>query len=407
MLLASPALQDLAGTVALMALLSVAYGAVIRTDPQRWLGRSVLGALFGLAAILAMNDPVVVAPGVIVDLRTLPVALAGAFLGFEGAAVAAGLALAMRAGIGGAGMQAGCVSILAAASLGLLWARLTGAAPRRSAVAILGLALLTAVPWGSFVLPAGMRGRFVLAVWPVLVPLHALGALGVGLLLERERVLVAEARRLARAAERDPLTGLLNRRGFEAAVAEAMRPTEEGRERGGAALLVIDLDHFKRVNDTHGHAAGDAVLGAIGPRLRGALRAGDVMGRMGGEEIAVYLPAIGPTGAEDAAQRLCAVVRNARFALPDGGALPVTVSIGGAWTGGRVQLDLLLDRADAALYAAKRAGRDRCRFAAAVAAEGGPGGRPAARPRVLIGPLPPAPASCAPAPGELGRERAA
>jgi diguanylate cyclase (GGDEF)-like protein len=156
-------------------------------------------------------------------------------------------------------------------------------------------------------------------------------------------------------AYRDELTELPNRRGsarqLDVLISRARRHGQQ------LALLLIDADRFKAVNDEHGHAVGDVVLRELAARLRARVRREDVVGRWGGEEFVVALPETTPDGAAAVAESLRAAV--ARSPIEAGGvALGVTVSIGvAAWTG--QELDALVDGADRALYAAKAAGRDR------------------------------------------------
>jgi diguanylate cyclase (GGDEF)-like protein len=159
----------------------------------------------------------------------------------------------------------------------------------------------------------------------------------------------------------DPLTGCVNRRGFDRAlVREVARGDRAGSE---LALLALDIDHFKTVNDTLGHLAGDAVLREVGALLRQAARAGDVVARTGGEEFALILPDTSSAGACQLASRLCDVLRAQRYA--NGAELTVSigvVSTGTAISGHTIEIaEVLKGRADEALYAAKRAGRDRVR----------------------------------------------
>lgn len=166
-------------------------------------------------------------------------------------------------------------------------------------------------------------------------------------------VLLADARE---AANRDFLTGALSRKGFEA-VARAQL-AEAGRRGLPASLLIADLDHFKSINDTLGHAGGDAVLREFVRVTQLQLRRGDVLGRMGGEEFAVLLPATELDDARRFAERL----RNAVFAQPVATATgPCSYSISGGLAGWRPgeTLDHLSTKADAALYEAKRSGRNR------------------------------------------------
>ena len=151
------------------------------------------------------------------------------------------------------------------------------------------------------------------------------------------------------AALRDPLTGLGNRRAFQAALAAVLARAEDE-----AALLLLDLDRFKHVNDSLGHPIGDALLRLVAQRLRGSLRSGDTLVRLGGDEFAILLPRA--EGAEKLAERLVDLL--SRPYLVDGHLANIGVSIGIA----RAPADaseggMLLRRADLALYAAKAAGR--------------------------------------------------
>jgi diguanylate cyclase (GGDEF)-like protein len=155
----------------------------------------------------------------------------------------------------------------------------------------------------------------------------------------------------------DGLTGLSNRRAFEDALGrEFSRSTRYGR---AMSVLMIDVDHFKRVNDVHGHLAGDAALRQVGAALRGNIRRDDLAGRMGGEEFAVLLPEIEHADALRVAEKLRACIRERRIVY-EGASIPLSVSVGVATRSERDKQPVdLLRRADEALYAAKRAGRDR------------------------------------------------
>jgi diguanylate cyclase (GGDEF)-like protein len=166
--------------------------------------------------------------------------------------------------------------------------------------------------------------------------------------------LVESDRTHRRRSTLDPLTGLFNRNALEQRLAE-LDGEPCGFEKGQShALLLCDLDHFKRVNDELGHAAGDAVLQDIAYTMRAALRAGDSIYRIGGEEILVVLPGASETDAVAIAERLRQAVRKRR---PAG--VGVTISIGAAVSKpSTVNTEDLVARADAALYAAKANGRD-------------------------------------------------
>ena len=174
----------------------------------------------------------------------------------------------------------------------------------------------------------------------------------------RNETLVASLRRESRS---DALTGLLNRRGFEERFAvEAARSLRSGRP---LAAVALDIDHFKHVNDLHGHEMGDRVLTWLGALVAGQVRRVDIAARIGGEEFVVVLPDTSADVAQAFAQRLVDAVAGHRGTDPThhGVALelPVTISAGVATASTDATIDDLLGRADEALYAAKAAGRNR------------------------------------------------
>jgi diguanylate cyclase (GGDEF)-like protein len=181
-----------------------------------------------------------------------------------------------------------------------------------------------------------------------------------GIRLQQANARLAEQLRLhlltvEEEAATDPLTGVLNRRALDRLLA---REIERCEAQGGmVSVLALDLDHFKAVNDTHGHAVGDEALRAFARRIRGPLRQSDHLARLGGEEFIVLLPGAPVSNALEIAERLRASVAEAP--LVDVPRVAVTVSIGvAAFRPGDRGTDLLA-RADTAAYAAKRSGRDR------------------------------------------------
>lgn len=162
---------------------------------------------------------------------------------------------------------------------------------------------------------------------------------------------------LERLAATDALTGTASRRQFLKRAAEEVARSERSGE--PLALLMMDIDHFKLVNDRYGHAAGDAVLVAYASRVRDILRAPDVLGRLGGEEFAVLLPASCVGEAAGVAERIRACME--REAVEVGGKLiPVTVSVGVAeYASDAVSVEAMMIAADRCLYAAKNGGRNR------------------------------------------------
>jgi diguanylate cyclase (GGDEF)-like protein len=170
---------------------------------------------------------------------------------------------------------------------------------------------------------------------------------------------------LRKLAETDPLTNLLNRRAFMDAGTDAMRYYQRyGRT---IATLVVDIDHFKRVNDEHGHSAGDAVIRRTGELIAQTLRETDKVARFGGEEFVVLLREVTEHEAHELAERIRLIIAESRTEF-GGKELGVTVSIGCAAISGHDRdIEELIERADRALYAAKSAGRNCIRLAPGLA----------------------------------------
>ncbi|MBH1432881.1 GGDEF domain-containing protein [Stenotrophomonas maltophilia] len=174
-------------------------------------------------------------------------------------------------------------------------------------------------------------------------------------------------------ARRDPLTGLGNRRSFDESLGAAHRRAR--RQSMGLAVLMIDIDHFKRLNDTYGHPEGDRRLRAVAAILEGSLQRGDdLLARYGGEEFIASLPSSTPSHALDLGERLRAAVEHAALPAPDG---HVTISVGVAWQSSSDPSEPadLVERADQALYRAKHAGRNCVQLAPATRAGEATSGR--------------------------------
>jgi diguanylate cyclase len=166
---------------------------------------------------------------------------------------------------------------------------------------------------------------------------------------------------LCEVSSRDALTGLANRRQFELALD---RELDRVARMGEPALILIgDIDHFKRVNDTHGHLVGDQVIKAVAQALQDSVRPMDTVARLGGEEFAIVLPNCPPAFGLAVAERIRAAVERVDVFLPSGNRVNVTLSLGGAfapqWV--RSSANLWVERADRQLYRAKQAGRN-CAF---------------------------------------------
>jgi diguanylate cyclase (GGDEF)-like protein len=190
------------------------------------------------------------------------------------------------------------------------------------------------------------------------------------LVVDAIRCILKAKRSVERLAMTDDLTGLPNRRAFLLAAERALaRIDDVGRS---STLLIVDLDHFKRVNDVFGHRAGDQALQAAAQALARSVREGDFVGRLGGEEFVVLVDADDEATARRAAESARAAIAAMRVTTPNG-EIAVTASIGCSALVAEDSVSAALERADEALYAAKRAGRNQIVSLAANVSE-----RPAA-----------------------------
>lgn len=180
--------------------------------------------------------------------------------------------------------------------------------------------------------------------------------------------------RLDQLARTDTLTGLSNRRDFYERAAREMHRSK--RHEVPMAVFMLDIDHFKRINDEHGHDGGDLVLQQMAGVCESLLRNVDLLARMGGEEFAVMLPDTSAERAVEVAERLRQAVAALTVLLPSGQTVRFTASIGIAMCrGADADIDVALKRADVALYQAKAAGRNQVRVAAAEVSPAGPAHR--------------------------------
>jgi diguanylate cyclase (GGDEF)-like protein len=181
--------------------------------------------------------------------------------------------------------------------------------------------------------------------------------LGAVLAAQLARPLARKFGELSEQAETDVLTGLANRRALDARLAEEL---DRARRHGThLALVLVDVDDFKQINDLYGHQHGDEVLRALGPILRGSLRELDLAGRFGGEEFALILPGTQLPGARRVAQQIRRVLAATSIVGPSGESVKITASFGAAEFPSHPSVEALVQAADSALYEAKRTGKDR------------------------------------------------
>ncbi|PTA66639.1 diguanylate cyclase [Deinococcus arcticus] len=343
-------LINLALLVAGLFVVSLTYVQVRVTEGWAWLAARYLMAV-ATGFILIVNT-IPLAPGLLYDFRTVPVALASRRNGWL-----AGLLVALPLGayrwlLGGPGKIPACINLVLVALLAG-WGRpaFTRAPETRSAPlyarwweALQIFALANVMTFVAFTL-AGRSVVEALGVYTIYTLLSTVGMIAGHLVVQTRLKALDSAATLGQLAFTDGLTGALNRRQFDLDLPQA----------GPASyLLLLDLDHFKRVNDVHGHEAGDRVLAAMAGVVRRSVRPSDRVYRLGGEEFAVLLHECQPEAAPVVAERVRANIEGQLATLA---AVPMPVTVSGGLVAARGPAPLVA--ADAQLYAAKAAGRNR------------------------------------------------
>ena len=203
------------------------------------------------------------------------------------------------------------------------------------------------------------------AVWraqmtDLMLPL-VLGGSFLFFLMWKIRQLAIAQRDLSIVAATDSLTAVLNRGAFSMLVEAYLEQARKQEQTRSGALLIIDADHFKLINDRLGHDCGDQALKLIAQAIKGQLRGGDIVGRIGGEEFGVFLPGVDPSQSWLVAEAIRRRIREMDFS-PGGRSCPLSVSIGGTSFSGPTTYEAIFSAADRRLYAAKSNGRDQVSF---------------------------------------------
>ena len=334
--------------------------SILKRAGQRRLGSPVfLGVLFSCVLVMSMADPIDLGPAGIFDMRGLLIGTAAALFGPVVGLMTLATGLGMRGYIGGPGMIPGFFGMLFAYGAGIAWLYLVRpldfATWKKSIV--LGC-MITFQLMGIFWAPQEIRIALLGDLLPYTLVSNVAGALLINYLISGEMSFLSEAQSSKIDATTDHLTGLLNRRGLELVYPQLATPVEEKR---GRALLYFDIDHFKSINDTHGHAVGDDVLRYVTQEVANNLRPNDIFARLGGDEFAIVLSNIDELEAHRIAKRCRAVVDGNGFENA-GDSLEVSISVGAVWMLEHTEIDRIIDEADKALYAAKSEGRNRVIF---------------------------------------------
>lgn len=314
--------------------------------------------------VVAMGFPLKFAPGVVFDLRHVFLIIAASYGGWQAALMTAAAAAAFRVMEDGPGVSAGLAGIAISALVGLGLAALH-AQRELSAVRLWLHGLSASLSLSSvFLLPWPFSLEVFQSVAVPFIIINFAGVLIAGDSLNKYRRKMGRERDLVRETWIDPVTGLANRRAFDTLGPGMAR--DAIRDSGGYAMMIIDVDTFKSINDTFGHARGDTVLRRISDTVAGMAREHDLVARFGGDEIVLVLPGCDRVAAQKVADRILTGVSAVPFEV-DGVHLRLTVSIGFAVTDtAHKSFNQAFEEADAALYRAKKSGRNRAEMAVAA-----------------------------------------
>lgn len=287
-----------------------------------------------------------------VDGRTVFIGLAGAFVGLPGALICAGAVLAVRLNTLEFSVAGEIIAVVTPLCVGMAWSRSVRRAwgVRFASLGVLALCISATLLLFFLRYPPHTSITIFTSCWPLIFATAFVSAQVYGLLMNRELAQISREKILAADASADPLTGILNRRGFSERLENLL--TSGSR----ISLLMIDADKFKTINDTYGHPAGDAWLVAFVRTALAMLPREAVLARLGGEEFAIILVGDSQTQAAGFAEQLRREIESLQVSHT-GNKFGTTVSIGIAQSRSPVDISLL-QRADLALYFAKSAGRN-------------------------------------------------
>lgn len=348
----------------IVALVSISYDLLLHQRMTGWLRSVLVASIFALAVVGTMATPIGFGGGVFFDLRHVLLVLAALYGGVFAAILTGIAACAYRLWVGGAGAAAGVAGIgisvwVGAISLGYR------DRPHRPLKRILFVGLMPSASLLSLILlPFAMISEVFKTMAVPMIAGNFVAAVVMLGLLERRKSQDERETELEEFAHTDKLTGIANRLKLESAAPEIIASVLA--EERKIAVLVMDIDHFKQVNDTFGHMAGDLILADVARVLKREMRDGDLVARYGGEEFVALIAVGSEAEAHIAAERICRSVARSRHELR-GIRLTVTISIGvHVVCDGESSLHQLMELADQALYLAKANGRNRVELADAA-----------------------------------------
>ncbi|TVQ36323.1 MAG: EAL domain-containing protein [Wenzhouxiangella sp.] len=319
---------------------------------EQWM----LGALMGLGTVLAMLLAVDVSNGLLLDARVLLMGFAGLLAGWPGALAAMMISIPARLLMGGEGGFIGSLTLMLAPLVGLIWRRIQQDLNWQPGWRFLVFGVLLSFALATiFLFPEPQRSQALQQALPLLIGLNVVGSLLAGWMQLGINQNVVRTERLRRRALRDDLTGLGNRLLLTESIESNL--AQPNGEKGSFALVSIDLDNFRHINDTLGHKVGDAVLVEMSKRLNQAIGPDDLLVRVAGDQFAVRLASASANDVIERAQELLMVARQPLQL--EQYVLLMTASIGVVWwPKDGTEAKELLQNAEIAMYQSKRAGRN-------------------------------------------------
>jgi diguanylate cyclase len=337
-----------------MALLALAIYGASKLASRSMAQKIVFGMILGVGAVLVSLQPIMHVSGIQNDPRNLFVGIAAAIFGPLAGVIAFLIAAATRYHEAAPSASVCIFSLFVAGCAGLIWRHYTRNVERKREVHFILLGLTISLSYiSTFLLPRDHWQDIFTNAVPVLIATNIIGALVLGCLLERYHNQSRRESKLLDQASFDPLTGAMNRRAFNREYESSILP----RTSAGIAFIIIDLDHFKDVNDRFGHAVGDKVLVGVSRIIRRSIREGDLSARFGGDEFILCLSDIcvdDVTTIIDRIQESIAGFGREEFD-PD---LNLTVSIGVCWSQKPQKMEAAFEIADKSLYRAKADGKN-------------------------------------------------
>ncbi len=316
------------------------------------------GLLFGAVIALGMTNPLSLGEGLIFDTRTVLLGAAVAFVGPVAGSVALVCALICRLMIGGAGTVSGLLGLCIAFAIALAWRRFAKDRIKKPVLHdfLFGLTLTSSIV-ALFVLPFDLAMSLLGSILPALLFANTIGMIAIGFVFRRAETQFKDAKQLADDANTDSLTNLLNRRGMDAEICATKFDSDVGH-----AMFYFDIDHFKHVNDTYGHGAGDAALAIVAARIKDSVREEAIFTRHGGDEFSIYMRRLDAADVQAVADRIIRSISSQAFVF-DNHTFDISISMGGCWTKQDIPIQRMIDLADAQLLLAKQAGKNRAQIA--------------------------------------------